>query len=176
MRPSFSPCRPIPKAFIPMDALFVVRGSPQSPFPSEAEIQSWVGGVPGRQAWPLPGQPAGLVLATGLKNLSGRAQWEALRQSLGWDVEVIPAQENWFPTGELTARREAGWTPPLLRTLAGRHGLELVRRAAFTSREALFKPIQPPSTYLPEALEKLKRDPLVDEAWMDAQVAFKRGR
>lgn len=157
--------------------LFVVRFEPHRSDAVTEGVMAWVAreGAPTR-AWPLPSQPAGLVLATGLKNLSGKAQWEALRQSLGWDVEVIPAQENWFPTGELTARREAGWTPPLLRTLAGRHGLELVRRAAFTSREALFKPLQPPSTYLPEALEKLKRDPLVDEAWLDAQVVLKRGR
>ena len=158
------------------DVLFVLRSGPGGTRPSEAALQAWANRAPDRRFVALAGALPGWILGMGLKNVAGKPLWEQLRQDLAVEGALFPAQPNWFPTGELTVRREAGWTPPQLRTLTGRHEVSLVRRAAFISREALFKPLQPPSTYLPEALEKLKRDPLVDEAWMDAQVAFKRGR
>lgn len=68
----------------------------------------------------------------------------------GKDVRMRPSAERKHP-------RSRGEDP--MRTLTGRHEVSLVRRAAFTSREALLVPLDPLATYLPEVLEKLKRAP-----------------
>lgn len=108
-----------------------------------------------------------------------RAAWSTLQEQLGAAYHVLPiiktadAGER-FPTGKFTVRFRAPVSDEDLASFARELSLKLVNRTRFVDRQAVFSPQRPASTYLPELLEQIASQQGVEDAWMDAESAYRR--
>ena len=61
-----------------------------------------------------------------------------------------------------------------LQAFAKTAALRLVQRTRFSERQAVFAPLDAPQTFLPDLLEGLSRLDAVEQAWQDAESAYRR--
>ena len=109
-----------------------------------------------------------------------KAGWERVRQALGRGFLLAPAGGNartgyGYPTGRICVRREGGLTPEFLEDLSKRHRLTFLGMAPFAGNaQARFEPLDLDTAYLPDLCRALVREPGVDAAWLEAEMAYHR--
>ena len=110
---------------------------------------------------------------------SVRKAWQALADRAGGAfvvAPVLPGDEGAerYPTGLVSVRFRSPMSDAQLQAFAKTAALRLVQRTRFTERQAVFAPLDAPQTFLPDLLEGLSRLDAVEQAWQDAESAYRR--
>lgn len=116
-----------------------------------------------------------------LTQVEGRsvfAAWKHLQHRLGTRFQALPVltgeDGERYPTGRIGVRFAAPVSDAQLQALAESADARLQQRSARTDRQAVFVAADPTHQFLPEVLERLGRDSAVEQAWLDAQSAYRR--
>jgi len=152
---------------------FVIRplavddSGPVSPALGPALLLSPLAGA--RDAW-----------VTEVKGASPQAAWRMLQRRLGARFQALPILTDdevgaRYPTGRIGVRFSAPVSDADLQRLASAAGARVLKRTQRSDRQAAFAAADPAAQYLPDVVERLKQDPAVSTAWLDAQSAYRRG-
>jgi hypothetical protein len=82
--------------------------------------------------------------------------------------------EESYPTGEVSIRFGSPLEIEDIEAFVHKHALELRRRNEFVPEQVVVAPTEPLGTWLPDLVERLNGERLVDEAWPNTRSRYRR--
>ena len=112
-------------------------------------------------------------------NADGVAWWERIRdavESAEWVAPVVVdgSGRSSYPTGAIAVRFATVPSAGELDELAAENGLHLLRRNKYVPEQAVFTPVEPRETFLPELVDRIAHRPEVQAAWPVTMSAYQR--
>jgi len=108
-----------------------------------------------------------------------RTAWKEIMdrvRDLEWAAPAMrsPDGAEHYPTGRIAVRFTEKQTVNSLRAFARAHGLELVRKNEFVPSQATFVPEKPAEVFLPDRVNEVTNNSIVQKAWAETISRYKR--
>lgn len=108
------------------------------------------------------------------------SRWAQAKELLGDLGTVQPvlldeSGEAHYPTGEISVRFHEAQPDDRLHSFAEEHGLRLRDRNEFVPHQAVFRPADPSSIYLPKVVRELAQTQDTKAVWANTLTRFRRG-
>jgi hypothetical protein len=157
----------------PSDHLFVVDVDSQKRDQAAKRLAP-LGGVK-----PLEGNERLLLLTVEPGSLDSESAWSRARKLLGDLGSVHPVLmdelgEPHFPTGEISVRFHEVPPDDRLQEFAADHGLRLRDRNEYVPQQAVFRPVDSSSRYLPKLVQELADTRETRAVWANTLTRFRR--
>lgn len=158
----------------PSDHLFVV----DTPHDRESAVERL---SPLGTVTPLEGNDRLLLLSIPAGDEGDpESRWVHAKELLGDLGTVQPVLldelgEAHFPTGEISVRFHEAPADDRLQKFAEEHGLRLRDRNELVPQQAVFRPADPSSSYLPKVVQELAQTHDTKAVWANTLTRFRRG-
>ncbi len=98
-------------------------------------------------------------------------QWKGI----AWAAPTLGGEgDESYPTGEVSIRFGAPLEADDIEAFTRKHALELRRHNEFVPEQVVVAPSEPCGTWLPDLVERLNGDDVVDKAWPNTKSRYRR--
>ncbi len=97
------------------------------------------------------------------------------RGGIAWAAPVTGDEgSDSYPTGEVSVRFDPSVDPSTIDSFVAKHSLELRSRNEFVPTQVTVVPSKPEGTWLPDLVESLNAEPVVNRAWPNTLSSYRR--